>query len=82
MAVVIRLSRGGTKKKPFYHVVAADKENCRDGKYLARLGIFAPKAKVEERLKLDLDAVQAWVKKGAQLSETVGHLFKAASKSK
>ena len=82
MAVVIRFARAGTKKKPFFHVVVADKEACRDGKYLARLGNYNPKAKVESRLVIDLELTQAWIKKGAKVSETVGHLLKAASKSK
>lgn len=82
MAVVIRFARAGTKKKPFYHLVAADKEACRDGKYLARLGTFNPKAQADARFQADLDAVQAWIKKGAKPSETVGHLLKAATKSK
>lgn len=82
MAVVIRLARAGTNNKPFYHVVAANKQACRDGKYLERLGVYNPKEKGEKRFKIDMDAAQAWIKKGAILSETVGHLFKAASKSK
>lgn len=82
MAVVIRFARAGTKKKPFFHVVVADKEACRDGKYLARLGTYNPKAKVEERFQINLEEAQTWIKKGAKPSETVGHLLKAASKSK
>ena len=82
MSVVIRLARGGTKKKPFYHVVVADKERCRDGKYLERLGVYNPKAKAEERLKVNTESLATWVKKGAKVSETVGHLVKAITKSK
>ncbi len=82
MSVMIRFARAGTKKKPFFHLVAADKEACRDGKYLERLGTFNPKLKVEERFVVDMDATQAWIKKGAKVSETVGHLLKAAAKSK
>ncbi len=82
MAVMIRFARAGTKKKPFYHVVVADKEACRDGKYLVRLGTYNPKAKVEARFNVDLELANAWIKKGAKCSETVGHLLKAAAKSK
>lgn len=81
MAVVIRMARAGTNKKPFYHLVAADKERPRDGKYLERLGTFDPKLKDRaKRLVVDRAAVEAWVKKGAKVSETVGHLLKQAAK--
>jgi len=82
MAVVIRFARAGTKKKPFYHVVVAEKDRCRDGKYLARLGSFNPKIKGSTRFNVDLDLAHAWIKKGAKPSETVGHLLKSATKSK
>lgn len=82
MAVVIRMARAGTKKKPFYKIVAADKEACRDGKYLERLGTYNPKSKEQERLVVNREAVESWVKKGAKVSETVGHLLKAAAQSK
>lgn len=78
--VVIRFARAGTKKKPFFHVVVADNNCCRDGKYVARLGTYNPKKKSE--FQIDLAAAQEWIKKGAVPSETVGHLLKAASKSK
>lgn len=82
MAVMIRFARAGTKKKPFFHIVVAEKSACRDGKYLARLGVYNPKVKGEGKYTLDLEAAQAWIKKGAQPSETVGQLLKAAAKSK
>lgn len=82
MAVVIRLARAGTKKKPFFHLVAADKAACRDGKYLERLGLYNPKAEDGKKVQFDTEKVNAWVKKGAIMSETVGQLVKAASKSK
>lgn len=75
MAVVIRLARAGTKKKPFYHIVAAQKTKSRDGKYLERLGFYNPRRKGEKDvLILDRDALQNWVTKGAIMSETVGQL--------
>ena len=82
MPVVIRMARGGTKKKPFYHLVAADKECARGGKYLQRLGLFDPKIKGVGRLIVDRAALDGWVAKGAKVSETVGHLLKAAAKLK
>ena len=82
MSVMIRFARAGTKKKPFFHIVAADKEACRDGKYLERLGTYNPKLQRELRLVVDVAATDAWIKKGAKVSEAVGHLLKAAAKSK
>lgn len=82
MPVCIRLARAGTKKKPFYHLVVADNDRPRDGKYLERVGVYNPKIRGEGRLTLNTASIEAWVKKGAQVSETVGHLIKAAAKSK
>jgi small subunit ribosomal protein S16 len=73
MPVVIRMARAGTKKRPFYHIVAADSRAPRDGRFIERLGYFnplLPKDK-EERLKLDLEKVKEWMKKGAQPSDRV-----------
>ena len=73
--VKIRLSRGGAKKKPFYHIVVADSRNKRDGRRIERIGFFNPMAKgQEERLRLDLERVDYWTGVGAQLSERVSHL--------
>ena len=82
MPLCIRMARAGTKKKPFFHLVVADNDFCRDGRYIERVGTYNPKAKGDARANLDLAKIEAWVKKGAQVSETVGHLVKAASKSK
>src|SRR5499433_3343384 len=73
MALVIRLARAGTKKRPVYHVVVADSRAPRDGRFIERLGYFNPLLPKEktERLKLDLEKVQAWMKKGAQPSDLV-----------
>ena len=77
--VKIRLSRGGAKKKPFYHIVVADSRNKRDGRRIERIGFFNPMAKGQEkRLRLDLDRVDYWTGVGAQLSERVEHLVKQA----
>jgi small subunit ribosomal protein S16 len=73
MSVVIRLSRAGTKKRPFYHVVVADSRYPRDGRFIERLGYFnplLPKDK-KERLVVDFEKVKAWLAKGAQPSDRV-----------
>lgn len=78
--VSIRLSRGGSKKRPFYHIVAADHRRARDSRYIERLGFYNPLAKGgEETLRLDLDRVGYWVGHGAQPSERVKNLIKQAS---
>ena len=80
--VVIRMARGGAKKRPFYKIVVADKRSPRDGKFIERLGFFNPVAKGgEERLKLDLAKAQEWISKGAQTSERVASLIKEAQKA-
>jgi len=74
--VVIRLSRGGTNKRPFYTVVAADRRASRDGCYLERLGYFNPIATGgEKRLELNQERVNYWISQGAQPSERVTHLL-------
>lgn len=80
--VVIRMARGGAKKRPFYRIVVADKRSPRDGKFIERLGFFNPVAKGgEERLKLDLAKAQEWIAKGAQPSDRVASLIKEATKA-
>jgi len=70
--VVIRLSRGGSKKRPFYGIVAANSRAARDGSYLERLGYFNPIAKGgEKRLEINLERVNYWISTGAQPSERV-----------
>ena len=84
MPVVIRMARAGTKKRPFYHIVAADSRAPRDGRFIERLGYFnplLPKDKTE-RLKFDLDKAQAWMKKGAQPSDRVMRFLDAAGVAK
>ena len=73
MSVVIRLSRAGTKKRPFYHIVVADSRFPRDGRFIERLGFFNPLLKKDnaERLKLDLEKVKAWMVKGALPTDRV-----------
>ncbi len=78
--VTIRLSRGGAKKKPFYHIVVTDSRNRRDGRFIEQVGFYNPFARGgEERLRVDGERVQHWVGNGAQLSERVRALVKQAS---
>ena len=78
--VTIRLSRGGVKKKPFYHIVVTDSRNRRDGRYIERLGFFNPMAKGQEvRLNMDNERISYWIGQGAQASERVGKLMKEAA---
>ena len=75
--VVIRLSRGGSKKRPFFHVTVADRREPRDGRFIDRLGFFNPVARgQEERLRIDVEAVECWGEKGAQVSPRVKTLIK------
>lgn len=81
--VVIRLARGGSKKRPFYSIVVADKRNARDGRYIERLGTFNPVAGGQEaRLTVERDKLNEWVAKGAQMSERVQVLVKEFDKQK
>lgn len=73
MAVKIRLSRHGAKKRPYYRVVVADERMPRDGRYIEQVGTYNPLTH-PHTIKLDLETIDAWVAKGAQLSDTVSHL--------
>lgn len=77
MTVRIRLSRGGSKKHPYYRVVAADQRAPRDGRFIERLGSYNPLLPKDhqERLVLDVDKVKAWLQKGAQPTERLQKLF-------
>lgn len=77
--VVIRLSRGGSKKRPFYNLVVADSRERRDGRFIERVGFYNPMAKEsEEGLRVALDRVTYWVGVGAQPSDTVQRLVDVA----
>ena len=69
--VRIRLSRGGAKKKPFYHIVVMDQRQRRDGRCLERIGTYDPSLSTNDRIKLDHERLDYWKSKGAQLSERV-----------
>jgi len=79
--VVIRLARGGSKKRPFYNIVAADSRNRRDGRFLERVGFYNPVASGNaEALRVAADRIDYWVQNGAQVSETVTRLLREAKK--
>ncbi len=75
--VVIRLTRRGAKKRPFYRIVAADQRFPRDGRFLEILGTFDP-LKSEDNCKIDMEKASAWIAKGARPSKTVASLLKKA----
>ncbi|WP_096087242.1 30S ribosomal protein S16 [Agaribacterium haliotis] len=78
--VTIRLARGGSKKRPFYHVNVTDSRSARNGRYIERLGFFNPIARgQEERIRLDNERIEYWVSKGAQVSDRVKKLIKDAA---
>ncbi|HYA20354.1 MAG TPA: 30S ribosomal protein S16 [Burkholderiales bacterium] len=75
--VVIRLSRGGAKKRPFFNLVVADSRRARDGKFIERIGFYDPMApEGRESLRIQMDRVNHWQNRGAILSDTVVRLVK------
>ena len=77
MAVVLRMTRRGAKKKPFYRIVATDSRSPRDGRFLEMLGTYDP-LKAENSIKVDAEKITSWIKKGAKPSQTVASLLKKA----
>lgn len=79
--VVIRLARGGAKKRPFFNIVATDSRNRRDGRFIERIGFYNPVASgAEESVRISLDRLTHWQGVGAQLSPTVARLVAQAGK--
>lgn len=75
--VVIRLSRGGAKKRPFYHIVVSDKRRSRDGRFIERVGYFNPIAAGKDvRLEINMARIDHWIATGAQPSDRVKNLIK------
>ena len=75
--VVIRMARGGAKKRPFYSIVVADQRRAPGGRYIERVGFYNPRAKEnEETLRMDRERVDYWISKGARLTDTVAGLYK------
>ena len=81
--VKIRLTRGGAKKRPFYHIIVTDSRSARDGRNIERVGYYNPVASGnEKRIELDIARVDHWVGQGAQLTDEVRNLYKEAGKVK
>ncbi|MEM1315877.1 MAG: 30S ribosomal protein S16 [Pseudomonadota bacterium] len=80
MAIKIRLARGGSKKRPFYRVVAADSRMPRDGRFIEKLGTYNPQLPKddENRVKLDVEKIMEWIGKGAQPTDRVRRFLEAA----
>mgnify|MGYP001821143696 CR=1 FL=1 len=80
MAMKIRLARGGSKKRPFYRIVAADSRMPRDGRFIEKLGTYNPllPKDSEERVKMDVEKIQEWISKGAQPTDRVARMLEAA----
>lgn len=83
MAMKIRLARGGSKKRPFYRIVAADSRMPRDGRYVEKLGTYNPllAKDSEERVKMDMERVQYWLDQGAQPTDRIARFLEAAGVS-
>jgi len=84
--VVVRLSRGGAKKRPFFNVVVADSRRARNGRFIERLGFYDPKAPAgHESLRISLDRIRHWEGQGAKISDAVARLvgqFSASQRAK
>ncbi|MFK7751513.1 MAG: 30S ribosomal protein S16 [Sedimentitalea sp.] len=80
MAMKIRLARGGSKKRPFYRIVAADSRMPRDGRFIEKLGTYNPllPKDSEERVKMNMERVQYWLSQGAQPTDRIARMLEAA----
>jgi len=80
MSMKIRLARGGSKKRPFYRIVAADSRMPRDGRFIEKLGTYNPLLAKdnEERVKMDVERIQHWISQGAQPTDRVARMLEAA----
>ena len=80
MAMKIRLARGGSKKRPFYRIVAADSRMPRDGRFIEKLGTYNPllPKDSEERVKMNMERIQYWLDKGAQPTDRIARMLEAA----
>ncbi len=78
--VIIRLARGGAKKRPFFNIMVADSRDARDGRFIERVGFYNPRATGgEQTLRISMDRITYWQSKGAQLSSTVTRLIKQSA---
>ncbi|ALG91104.1 MULTISPECIES: 30S ribosomal protein S16 [Actibacterium] len=80
MALKIRLARGGSKKRPFYRIVATDSRMPRDGRFIEKLGVYNPllPKDSEERVKMDMERVKYWLGEGAQPTDRIARMLEAA----
>src|SRR6056297_3604369 len=80
MAMKLRLARAGSKKRPFYRIVAADSRMARDGRYIEKLGIYNPllPKDSEDRVRIDLERVKHWLGQGAQPTDRIARMLEAA----
>lgn len=80
MAMKIRLARGGSKKRPFYRIVAADSRMPRDGRFIEKLGTYNPllPKDSEERVKMNMERIQYWLSEGAQPTDRIARMLEAA----
>ena len=80
--VKIRLTRGGAKKRPFYHIIVTDSRSARDGRNIERVGFYNPVAQGQEkRIELNVERMKFWLDNGAQLTDKVADLYKTAVKA-
>lgn len=80
--VVIRLARGGAKKRPFFNIVAADKRDRRDGRFIERVGYYNPVASGNaQSLVINAERLEHWIRNGAKVSDTVARLVKQSAKA-
>ena len=80
--VKIRLTRGGAKKRPFYHIIVTDSRSARDGRNIERVGFFNPVAQGnEKRVEMDIERINHWIGNGAQMTDKVGALYKDVNKA-
>jgi small subunit ribosomal protein S16 len=80
MAMKIRLARGGSKKRPFYRIVAADSRMPRDGRFIEKLGTYDPllPKDSEERVRMNMERIQYWLEQGAQPTDRIARMLEAA----
>lgn len=80
--VTIRLARGGSKKRPFYHLTVTDSRSARNGRFIERIGFFNPIARGQEvKLRIDSERLGYWLGNGAKVSERVGKLIKDSAQT-
>jgi small subunit ribosomal protein S16 len=81
--VKIRLTRGGAKKRPFYHIIVTDSRSARDGRNIERLGYYNPVASGQDKpVELNVERAEYWMGQGAQMSDKVRNLFKQVKTGK